>query len=49
MLNGISLRMFIVTGALLNEQGLALSKLGVTYGGLKWDKIKNTLTSVIII
>ncbi|MBW0485262.1 hypothetical protein O181_024977, partial [Austropuccinia psidii MF-1] len=24
-----------VTGALLSEEGLALSKLGLTYGGLK--------------
>ncbi|MBW0507434.1 hypothetical protein O181_047149 [Austropuccinia psidii MF-1] len=29
---------FCVTGALRSEEGLALSKLGLTYGGLK-DKI----------
>ncbi|MBW0563243.1 hypothetical protein O181_102958 [Austropuccinia psidii MF-1] len=35
-----------VTGALRSEEGLALSKLGLTYGGLK-DKIKrDTLKSV---
>ncbi|MBW0548379.1 hypothetical protein O181_088094 [Austropuccinia psidii MF-1] len=34
-----------VTGALLSEEGLALSKWGLTYGGLK-DMIKrNTLKS----
>ena len=35
-----------VTGALLSEEGLALSKLGLTYGGLK-DKVRReTLKSV---
>ncbi|MBW0554438.1 hypothetical protein O181_094153 [Austropuccinia psidii MF-1] len=29
----------VVTGALRSEEGLALSKLGLTYGGLK-DKIR---------
>ncbi|MBW0586461.1 hypothetical protein O181_126176 [Austropuccinia psidii MF-1] len=35
-----------VTGALRSEEGLALSKLGLTYGGLKDMVRRNTLKSV---
>ncbi|MBW0504580.1 hypothetical protein O181_044295 [Austropuccinia psidii MF-1] len=35
-----------VTGALLSEEGLALSKPGLTYGGLKDMERWNTLKSV---